>query len=194
MEKISRRRQGIKWVRFGTAFYRWCGPVGPIGPWPIGSQLSVRRQGWRSAPPNLRPWFSTRKRCLLQVGEEILPQMEEYKYFGVLVRSKPKGKAYDLCSYPHLWSWTLGHDRKNPWWARPTGRRPPETPRTRWRDYISRLPWELRWIHPKGLDEIADEREVWAFLFRLLPLQWMDGWHDKIQALSWWAVIWNGDS
>ena len=32
-------------------------------------------------------------------------------------RAEPKGEALNLlvslCSYPHLWSWTLGRDRKN---------------------------------------------------------------------------------
>ncbi|KAL3060984.1 hypothetical protein OYC64_009239 [Pagothenia borchgrevinki] len=87
--------------------------------------------------------------CPLQVGNESLPQVKEFKYLGVLFssegtmeremgpenrssgsgtavalphrcdekRNEPRGKA--LClpghirSYPHLWSWRMGHDRKN---------------------------------------------------------------------------------
>ena len=49
--------------------------------------------------------------------------------------------------------------------ARPTGRRP----RTRWRDYVSRLAWERLGVPLEELDEVAGEREVWASLLRLLP-------------------------
>ena len=54
-------------------------------------------------------------------------------------------------------------------WARPTGRRPRGRPRTRWRDYVSRLAWERLGIPQEELDEVAGEREVWASLLRLLP-------------------------
>ena len=53
--------------------------------------------------------------------------------------------------------------------ARPTGRRPRGRPRTRWRDYVSRLAWERLGIPWEELDEVAAEREVWASLLRLLP-------------------------
>ena len=49
--------------------------------------------------------------------------------------------------------------------ARPTGRRP----RTRCRDYVSRLAWERLGVPLEELDEVAGEREVWASLLRLLP-------------------------
>ncbi|TWW63827.1 RNA-directed DNA polymerase from mobile element jockey [Takifugu flavidus] len=51
----------------------------------------------------------------------------------------------------------------------PSGRRPPGRPRTRWRDYVSRLVWERLGIPPDELEEVAGEREVWASLLRLLP-------------------------
>ncbi|TWW80569.1 hypothetical protein D4764_01G0003840 [Takifugu flavidus] len=54
-------------------------------------------------------------------------------------------------------------------WACPSGRRPPGRPRTRWRDYVSRLVWERLGIPPDELEEEAGEREVWASLLRLLP-------------------------
>ncbi|KAK0154376.1 putative uncharacterized transposon-derived protein F52C9.6 [Merluccius polli] len=54
--------------------------------------------------------------------------------------------------------------------ARPTSRRPRGRPRTRWRDYVSRLAWEGLGIPQEELDEVAGEREVWASLLRLLPL------------------------
>ena len=53
--------------------------------------------------------------------------------------------------------------------ARPTGRRPRGRPRTRWRDYVSRLAWERLGVPLEELDEVAGEREVWASLLRLLP-------------------------
>ncbi|KAK0155020.1 Craniofacial development protein 2 [Merluccius polli] len=53
--------------------------------------------------------------------------------------------------------------------ARPTGRRPRGRPRTRWRDYVSRLAWERLGIPQEELAEVAGEREVWASLLRLLP-------------------------
>ena len=55
--------------------------------------------------------------------------------------------------------------------ARPTGRRPRGRPRTRWRDYVSRLAWERLGIPQEELDEVAGEREVWTSLLRLLPPQ-----------------------
>ena len=57
--------------------------------------------------------------------------------------------------------------------ARPTGRRPRWRPRTRWRDYVSRLAWEHLGIPLEELDEVAGERKVWASLLRLLP-PWPD--------------------
>ncbi len=53
--------------------------------------------------------------------------------------------------------------------ARPTGRRPRGRPRTRWRDYVSRLAWERLGVPPEELEEVTREREVWASLLRLLP-------------------------
>ncbi|MEJ4846145.1 hypothetical protein SKA08_15585, partial [Enterococcus faecium] len=54
--------------------------------------------------------------------------------------------------------------------ACPTGRRPRGRPRTRWRDYISRLAWERLGVPPAKLEEVAMEREVWTSLLRLMPL------------------------
>ncbi|KAK7939602.1 hypothetical protein WMY93_002928 [Mugilogobius chulae] len=50
-----------------------------------------------------------------------------------------------------------------------TGRRPRGRPRTRWRDYVSRLAWERLGIPPEELAEVCGDREVWASLLRLLP-------------------------
>uniref|UniRef100_A0AAY5KR82 Reverse transcriptase domain-containing protein n=1 Tax=Esox lucius TaxID=8010 RepID=A0AAY5KR82_ESOLU len=59
----------------------------------------------------------------------------------------------------------------NVFWSRPTGRRPRGRPRTRWRDYVSRLAWECLGVPLEELEEVSREREVWASLLRLLPLQ-----------------------
>ncbi|TWW81724.1 hypothetical protein D4764_01G0015390 [Takifugu flavidus] len=47
--------------------------------------------------------------------------------------------------------------------------RPRGRPRTRWRDYISRLAWERLGVPPEELMEVAGERAVWASLLKLLP-------------------------
>ena len=83
----------------------------------------------------------TKVECLLWVGEEILPQVEEFKYLGFLFTSEDENRARDrqpdrcgvhsdagsalvgrgvegfhlpdnLRSYPYLWSQTLGIDPK----------------------------------------------------------------------------------
>jgi len=69
--------------------------------------------------------------------------------------------------------------------ARPTGRRPRGTPRTRWRDYVSRLACERLRIPQNELENVAGEREVWVSRLGLLHprpdpglsgWEWMDGW------------------
>ncbi|TWW67219.1 hypothetical protein D4764_02G0002600 [Takifugu flavidus] len=71
----------------------------------------------------------------------------------------------------------LGHLARMPsgrlplevFWTCPTGRRPRGQPRTRWRDYISRLAWERLGVPPEELMKLAGERAVWASLLRMLP-------------------------
>ncbi|TWW69209.1 hypothetical protein D4764_18G0000150 [Takifugu flavidus] len=170
--------------------------------------------------------------CLLRVKEEILPQVEEFKYLGVLFTSEGRmeqeidrriGAASAVMRTLHRsvvvkrelsrkakpspmvmsfrdrvrssaireelgveplllrversqMRW-LGHLVRMPpgrlpgevFRACPSGRRPPGRPRTRWRDYVSRLVWERLRIPPDELEEVAGEREVWASLLRLLP-------------------------
>ncbi|TWW54485.1 hypothetical protein D4764_0145930 [Takifugu flavidus] len=69
----------------------------------------------------------------------------------------------------HLVRMPPGHLPGEVFRACPSGRRPPGRPRTRWRDYVSRLVWERLGIPPEELEEVAGEKEVWAFLLRLLP-------------------------
>ncbi|TWW68536.1 hypothetical protein D4764_19G0003340 [Takifugu flavidus] len=63
----------------------------------------------------------------------------------------------------------LGHPGGEVFWTCPTGRRPRVRPRTRWRDYISRLAWEQLGVPPEELKEVVGERAVWASLLKLLP-------------------------
>ncbi|TWW73389.1 hypothetical protein D4764_15G0007830 [Takifugu flavidus] len=184
--------------------------------------------------------------CLLQVGEEVLPQVEEFKYLGMLFTSegrmereidrrigaasavmralnrsvvvkkelsrKAKLLIYRSNYVPVLiyghqrWVMTertrsriqaaemsflhrvaglslrdrlgwLGHLARMPsgrlplevFRTCPTGRRPRGRPRTRWRDYISRLAWEQLGVPPEELMEVAGERAVWASPLKLLP-------------------------
>ncbi|KAK3572407.1 hypothetical protein QTP86_032624 [Hemibagrus guttatus] len=44
--------------------------------------------------------------------------------------------------------------------ACPTGKRPRGTPRTRWRDYVSRLAWERLGVPLEELEEVSGERET----------------------------------
>ena len=53
--------------------------------------------------------------------------------------------------------------------ARPTGRRPRGRPRTRWRDFVSRLTWERLGVLPEELEEVARDGDVRASLLKLLP-------------------------
>lgn len=57
-----------------------------------GLQLSEKQLGRELAPPNWRPWLLTRKGCCfpLQVCGEVLCLVEEFKYLGVLFKSKGK--------------------------------------------------------------------------------------------------------
>ncbi|KAK0147969.1 putative uncharacterized transposon-derived protein F52C9.6 [Merluccius polli] len=97
------------------------------------------------------------------------------------VRSSSSGRSSELdllllCIERSQMRW-LGHLVRMPpgrlpgevFRAHPTGRRPRGRPRTRWRDYVSRLAWERLGIPQEELDEVAGEREVWASLLRLLP-------------------------
>ncbi len=69
----------------------------------------------------------------------------------------------------HLFRMPPGRLPRKVFRARPTGRRPRGRPRTRWRDYVSRLAWERLGVPPEELEEVSREREVWESLLRLLP-------------------------
>ncbi|KAK0150407.1 Craniofacial development protein 2 [Merluccius polli] len=269
MDRISRHSQGVEGVRFGDlriGSLLFADDVVLLASSDRDLQLSLDRFA-----AECESMVLNRKRveCTLRVGNEILPQVEEFKYLGVLFTSegrmeqeidrrigaasavmrtlhgsvmvkrelsrKAKLSIYQsiyvpALTYGHeLWVITertrlrvqaaemsflrrvaelslrdrvrssvireelgvdplllrversqmrwLGHLVRMPpgrlpgevFRARPTGRRPWGRPRTRWRDYLSRLAWERFGIPQEELDEVAGEREVWASLLRLLP-------------------------
>ncbi|KAI3361009.1 hypothetical protein L3Q82_012904, partial [Scortum barcoo] len=163
--------------------------------------------------------------CPLRVSGEVLPQVEEFKYLGVLFMSEgkmereidrrigaasavmarigvpdcrgeegaeSKGEALNLPGgVPGM-----SHREEAPGKGRP---------RTRWRDYVSRLEpgnaWERLGVPPEELEEVSGVREVWASLLRLLPPcdpvpdqadedGWMDGCFDFDQWEEWLGISW----
>ena len=77
-------------------------------------------------------------------------ERSQLRWFGHLARMPPgrlPGEVFRAC---------------------PTGRRPRGRPRTRWRDYISRLAWERLGILPEELVEAAEGREVWTSQLKLM--------------------------
>lgn len=90
-----------------------------------------------------------------------------------------KGKALEIpldqCSYPHLWSWTLGNVWKNKivdtsglFWACPNGGRPQGRPSTCWRDHVSQLAWEhLEIPLDESVEEVIGAKEVQVTLAKL---------------------------
>ncbi|TWW67234.1 hypothetical protein D4764_02G0002750 [Takifugu flavidus] len=281
MDRISRCSHGVEGIRFGDLRIRsllFADDVVLLASSARDLQLSLDRfaaacevAGMKISTSKSEAMVLDRKKveCLLRVKEEILPQVEEFKYLGVLFTSegrmereidrrigaasavmrtlhrsvvvkrelsrKAKLSIYrsifvPTLTYGHeLWVMTertrsrvqaaemsflrrvaglslrdgvrssaireelgveslllrversqmgwLGHLVRMPpgrlpgevFRACPSGRRPPGRPRTRWRDYVSRLAWERLGIPPDELEEVAGEREVWASLLRLLP-------------------------
>ncbi|TWW54923.1 hypothetical protein D4764_0190400 [Takifugu flavidus] len=250
MDRISRCSHGVEGIRFGDlriACLLFADDVVLLASSACDLQLSLDRfaaaceaAGMRISTSKSEAMVLDRKKveCLLRVKEEILPQVEEFKYLGVLFTSegrmereidrrigaastvmrtlhrsvvvkrelsrKAKLSIYRSIFVPTL---TYGHEL----WvmtertrsrvqaaemsflrrvaglslrdrvrssaireelgveSRCSSARPPGRPRTRWRDYVSRLAWERLGIPPDELEEVAGEREVWASLLRLLP-------------------------
>jgi hypothetical protein len=69
----------------------------------------------------------------------------------------------------HLFRMPPGRLPREVFQACPIGRRPRGRPRTRWRDYVSELAWCRLGVPPEQLEEVCEDREVWASLLRLLP-------------------------
>ncbi|KAK3512527.1 hypothetical protein QTP70_015639 [Hemibagrus guttatus] len=281
MDRISRRSQGLEGVRFGDhriSSLIFADDVVLLAPSSLDLQHALgcfaaecEAAGMRVSTSKSEAMVLNRKKvaCTLQVGGEVLPQVEEFKYLGVLFKSegrmdleidrwigaaaavmrsmyrsvvvkkelsqKAKLSIYQsiyvpTLTYGHeLWVMTkrvrsqiqaakmsflrrvagrslrdrvrssvtweelgveplllhiergqlrwLGHLFRMPpgrlpgevFRACPTGKRPRGRPRTRWRDYVSRLAWERLGVPKEKLEEVSGEREVWASLLRLLP-------------------------
>ncbi|KAI3377437.1 hypothetical protein L3Q82_008415 [Scortum barcoo] len=104
--------------------------------------------------------------CPLQVGGEVLPQVEEFKYLGVLFTSEGKiereiDRRIDCSVHAQLCGRCSRHV--------PPGGGLGEDPGHAGEDYVSRLAWERLGVPPEELEEVSGVREVWASLLRLLP-------------------------
>ncbi|KAK3543704.1 hypothetical protein QTP70_027204 [Hemibagrus guttatus] len=272
--EISRRSQGLEGVRFGDhriSSLIFADDVVLLAPSSLDLQLALGRfateceaAGMSVSTSKSEAMVLDRKKvaCTLQVGGELLPQVEEFKYLGVLFTSegrmdreidrrigaaaavmrsmyrsvvvkkelsrKAKLSIYQsiyipTLTYGHeLWVMTervrsriqaaemsfllrvagrslrdrvrssatqeelrveplllhiergqlrwLGHLFRMPlgrlpgevFRACPTGKRPRGRPRTRWRDYVSRLAWERLGVPPEELEEVSGEREIFC--------------------------------
>ncbi|KAI3371640.1 hypothetical protein L3Q82_023595, partial [Scortum barcoo] len=150
MDRISRRSQGPEGVRFGNhriSSLLFADDVVLMASSGQDLQHVLGRfaaeceaAGMRISTSKSEAMVLDRKRvaCPLQVGGEVLPQVEEFKYLGVLFTSEGKigAEVFQAC---------------------PTGRRPRGRPRTRWRDYVSRLAWERLGVPPEELEEVSGD-------------------------------------
>ncbi|KAK3540649.1 hypothetical protein QTP70_034466 [Hemibagrus guttatus] len=69
----------------------------------------------------------------------------------------------------HLFRMPPGRLPGEVFWACPTGKRPRGRPRTRWRDYVSRLAWERLGVPPEELEEVLHECNLTEESCRVLP-------------------------
>ncbi|KAK3568096.1 hypothetical protein QTP86_030297, partial [Hemibagrus guttatus] len=89
---------------------------------------------------------------IYQVGGEVLPQVEEFKYLGVLFTSEGRMEQ-EIDRQISAVAWASGEVFR----ARP--REAQGRPRTRWRDYVYQLTWEHLRIPPEELEEVSRERK-----------------------------------
>ncbi|KAK3508331.1 hypothetical protein QTP70_021477, partial [Hemibagrus guttatus] len=247
MDRISRRSQGLEGVRFGDhriSSLIFADDVVLLAPSSLDLQHALghfaaecEAAGMRVSTSKSKAMVLDRKKmaCTLQVGGKVLPQVEEFKYLGVLFTSEermdqgaePEGELsiyqsiyVPTLTYGHeLWVMTervrsriqvakmsflrrvAGHSLRDRvrssvtreelgveplllhiergqlrwlghlFWmppgrlpgevfrACPNGKRPRGRPRTRWRDYVSRLAWEHLGVPLEELEEVSGERE-----------------------------------
>lgn len=62
-------------------------------------------------------------------------------------------------------------------------------PRTHWRDHGARLAWERPRVTSEELEEVDVEKDVWAFLLKLIPpttSTWISGriWMDECESIT----------
>ncbi|KAK3529892.1 hypothetical protein QTP86_007210 [Hemibagrus guttatus] len=262
--KISRRSQGLEGVRFGDHRISSLIFADDVVLLASSSLFAAECEvaGMRVSSSKSEAMVLDRKKvvCTLQVGGEVLPQVEEFKYLGVLFTSEGKmdreidrrigaaaavmrsmyrppvmkkelSRKAKLSIYQSIYVPTLtyGHEllvmtervrsriqaaemsflhrvvgrslrdrvrssvtreelgveplllhieRGQLRWlghlfrmppgrlpgevfrACPTGKRPRGRPRTRWRDYVSRLAWERLGVPPEELEDVSGEREL----------------------------------
>ncbi|TWW52999.1 R2DM Retrovirus-related Pol polyprotein from type II retrotransposable element, partial [Takifugu flavidus] len=267
MDRISRCSHGVEGVRFGDLRIRsllFADDVVLLASSARDLQLSLDRfaaaceaAGMKISTSKSEAMVLNRKKveCLLRV-EEILPQVEEFKYLGVLFTSEGRmereidrriGAASTVMRALHrsvvvkrelsqkaklsiyrvaglslrdrvrssaireelgVESLLLRVERSQMRWlghlvrmppgrlpgevfrACPSGRRPPGRPRTRWRDYVSRLVWERLGIPPDELEEVAGEREAAAPATRprISGGEWM-GWRVQLEERAQVVVV-----
>ncbi|TWW62329.1 R2 Retrovirus-related Pol polyprotein from type I retrotransposable element [Takifugu flavidus] len=206
MDRISRHSRGVEGVEFGgrkISSLLFADDIVLLAPSNRDLQQMLGRFATECEAAGM--WISTSKsesmvltwkrvECLLRVGEEVLPQVEEFKYLGILFTSEGRmEREIDRrigCGRLTDPSWVAGlslrdrvrsSDIREGLRVEPlllhiersvpdmSGRRPHGRPRTRWRDYISRLAWERLGVPPEELMEVARERAVWASFLKLLP-------------------------
>ncbi|KAK3536250.1 hypothetical protein QTP86_000153 [Hemibagrus guttatus] len=100
MDRISRRSQGLEGVRFGDhriSSLIFADDVVLLAPSSLDLQYALGRfaaeceaAGMRVSTSKSEAMVLNRKKvaCTLQVGGEVLPQVEEFKYLGVLFKSE----------------------------------------------------------------------------------------------------------
>jgi len=152
--------------------------------WGVCSRVLSGRD--ESAPPNLRPWCSAGNRWIAPSKWGQAAKMIFLCRVAVLslrdrVRSSDSRRELgveplllriersQLRWFGHLIRMSPGRLPLEVFQTRPTGRRPQGRPRTRWRDYISRIACERLGIPQNALGNVAGERGVWVNLLGLLP-------------------------
>ena len=148
------------------------------------SPPSVKRPGWESTPPNLRPWFSARKSWSAFFGSRrrSCSEWRSWSTSGSCSQLRGKAELYrcSICSDADCTGEVFR--------ACPTGRRPQGRPRTMslgWPGNVLGFPWKswMKWW----------EGEVWASLLRLLPphpnpglaVEVETGWMDGSYCINW---------
>ncbi|KAK3571508.1 hypothetical protein QTP86_012854 [Hemibagrus guttatus] len=218
MDRISRRSQGLEGVRFGDhriSSLIFADDVVLLASLGLDLQHALGRfaaeceaAGMRVSTSKSEAMVLDRKKvaCTLQVGGEVLPQVEEFKYLGVLFTSEGRmdreldrriGAAAAVMRSMYrsvvvkkeLSRKAKGRLSGEVFRACPTGKRPRGRPRTRWKDYVFRLAWERLGVPPEELEEVAREREKIRSTHATLPL-FTSFRHDSKSALTTTPAIW----
>ena len=104
--------QGVEEIQFDcvSAFCR-CGSVGPIIPWPPA--LTVSKSEAAGLKSEVIVISQKKVECLLPAGEEILPQVKEFKYLGDLLTSEWVSATGDRSVWCLQWCGLCAH---RSWW------------------------------------------------------------------------------